>query len=367
MARAGTAAAIGATVRAIVIGLAIGLVAGVAAGALVGSDPPSGALSPAVPGRADVGRPIVDGAVGDRGVGAAPQRGAPDDLGGGLDRGGERLDVDLVRGSDAAADRLGREGACDPFDVNGEGVVTAMHRVSEGRLRPPCYVQPSSDGAADGDPRATIVWALLSALVPARLLGEIDVLVGYERCDTCSTLGFVNALDAAGDLTVLGVDLRDASDDPAELHVTLLHEVAHVLARSPRSQLDVGADPSTCPAASNGRGCYTAPSYLRAWIDEFWSPAMLEGLPADGGVDDADGAARRCRDHPGFIGAYAARHPEEDFAESFAAYVLGARVEPASWPRVAFLDRFPELAEVRDRAQAATAGALDVELRGCDG
>ena len=364
MARAGRAAAIGASARAIVVGLAIGLVAGVAAGSLVGSGAPSGAV--------DIGAAALDVRAPDPAAPdpAAPDLGALDDLDGldgGLNRGGERLDVDLVLGAEAAVDRVVGEGACEPFDVNDEGIVTAMHRVSEGRLEPPCYVLPSSDGAERGDPRATIVWALLSALVPARLLGEVDVLVGYERCDTCSTLGFVNALDAEGDLVVLGVDLRDAADDPAELHVTLLHEVAHVAARAPRSQLDVGVDPASCPSGSNGRGCYTEASYLRAWIDEFWTPSMLAGLPADGTIDDEGGAAARCREHPGFIGAYAARHPEEDFAESFAAYVLGAEVPPESWSRLAFFDRYPDLVEVRERARSATAEALDIRLGGCAG
>ena len=44
------------------------------------------------------------------------------------------------------------------------------------------------------------------------------------------------------------------------------------------------------------------------------------GLPADGAVDP-DGGEDRCLLDPEFVGAYAASHPEEDFAETFAVWL----------------------------------------------
>lgn len=70
--------------------------------------------------------------------------------------------------------------------------------------------------------------------------------------------------------------------------------------------------------------------------------------------------------NPGFLGPYSASNPEEDFAETFSAFVY--RLE-ATTPEVqAKLDWMadqPGLVEFRDRADAAGLGPLPNRFEPC--
>ena len=102
-----------------------------------------------------------------------------------------------------------------------------------------------------------------------------------------------------------------------------------------------------------------------AVIDEFWSDAELATLDPD---EEASGAGgeERCATDPGFFGPYAASNPEEDFAESFSAYVFDVPTEtPEQQARVDWLADQPGLVEFRERAVDADLAPIDWLFEPC--
>lgn len=267
---------------------------------------------------------------------------------------------------------LAAGGFCDPVDVRDDGIVTAMHFVVQGDLQPPCYVDQPGDGedvadvVVDDDPRLIDAWESLVAITPKELVSDISLLAGYEPCSTCDTLAFVTTLDEEATFFLLAVDVVSGDQDPDELRLTMMHELTHVFAQEPGEQLDVSVRSAAgCDTFFNGAGCFTDDSYLWAWIQQFWPPELRETLPADGSVGTDDEAADRCSADAGYTGSYAAVHPEEDFAETFSAYVYDVEVAPALDAKFAFFDRYPEFVSIRESARALGLAGTEADFEGC--
>ncbi|BAN01580.1 hypothetical protein [Ilumatobacter coccineus] len=260
------------------------------------------------------------------------------------------LDIDEV---DEILAELTDAGFCDPADVDDLGLVTAMHFVVQGQIQAPCY----ADGGLD-DQRLLAAWDGLTSITPSELVSDVSLLAGFEPCSDCDTLAFVSALDEESSFFLMAVDVVSGDDDPNELLLTMQHELTHVFNQKPGSQLDLDVDPDSCDTYFNGTGCFTDDSYMAAWIEEFWSDDLLDELPADGAPNDDDTAADLCDAEPTFLGSYAATHPEEDFAESFSAYVFDIDVPDSLGEKMAFFDDYPEFVEIQRNAEAAGLSGL---------
>ena len=132
---------------------------------------------------------------------------------------------------------------------------------------------------------------------------------------------------------------------------TIVHEAAHILALSP-DQMHKGAGrPKGTFHVSEGT---TRPD---AWLNQFWLAFWKDGYPDWSGEEDEEGAKALRMAHPGaFVSQYAATSPGEDFAETFAAFVMLARPEEAKRERDAkmlFFYNYPELVALRDSMRAA--------------
>ncbi len=298
---------------------------------------------------------------------------APDERQASLDRPVGDDDADAARLTDAEVDDIVADleaaGFCDPRDVEDEGIVTAMHFVVDGEIRRACYVDQAgedvSDVVIDDDPRLIAAWDALASITPHELLDDISLVAGYEPCSSCDTLAFVSALDVEASFFIVAVDVVAAFEDPDELRLTMMHELTHVFAQEPDEQLTVSAKPDECATYHNGVGCFTPDSYVWAWIEEFWPPELLDTLPVDGATADDDDAMARCSIDPAYTSSYAALHPEEDFAETFSAFVYDVVVDPALDAKLAFFDRYPEFVEIRENARAAGLSGLTAAFDGC--
>ncbi len=263
-------------------------------------------------------------------------------------------------------------GFCDPDDVRDDGIVTAMHFVVQGDLQTPCYVDQPGEGddvaavVVDDDPRLVAAWESLVAVTPKELVSDISLLAGYEPCSTCDTLAFVTTLDEDATFFLLAVDVVAGDDDPEELRLTMMHELTHVFAQKPGEQLDIGVlSAADCDTFYNGAGCFTEDSFVWEWIQEFWPSEIRDTLPSDGSVGTDDEAADRCGLDAGYTGSYAAVHPEEDFAETFSAYVYDVEVDPALTAKFAFFDRYPEFVSIRESARALGFAGTQADFEGC--
>ncbi len=238
---------------------------------------------------------------------------------------------------------------CEPRALEAAGRVTAIHPVVDGVLLGPCFTSVENPL---GDRRLTDAWEVLDVIAPDDVVDAISFAAAYERCDDCSTVGFVQVLDDASSIVALALDVTADEDD---LEVTITHEMAHVIAQRPGSQLDPWTKSTSCHTYHDGTGCLAGNAHLWAWIQEFWptgDPAGFAAMPCDTGSP--------------FTSEYAAGRPEEDFAEVFAAYVLDISVDPALADKLAFFDRRPEFVAIRGAARAAGLSRPDAAgFAGC--
>ncbi len=272
---------------------------------------------------------LLSGACSDSGTAGAGKDDVPATLSGGLAR------VD--------------DPACDGEVIGDEGAsLVAAFTVRDGVPDGLCLGEP--DGELDA------AWDVLTSIVPADRLSDVVVVAGFDDPDT-DVAAFATPVGSAGDTFAIVVNLALAAEDPGELRLTLAHEMSHVFSQTP-DQLDVDVQPASCTTFHNGNGCFREGSLIDEWIARFWSDEQLAAVEAPPGEDltgtDEPGAERRCSQDPGFPGVYAASGPEEDFAESFAAYVLGVEVPDSVQPRMDFFAEHPEFDAFR--AQVADAG-----------
>ena len=257
-------------------------------------------------------------------------------------------------------DELEAEGFCDPADVENDGTVTAMHFVADGRIQEPCYTDEGAD-----DPRLLDAWAIITDIAPVELYDDVSLFAGYEG--SSDTLAFVTTLDQAFSFFLMAVDVTAGDRDPDELRLTMLHELTHVFAQHPDTQLDVSVeDAASCDTFFNGNGCFYDGAYIDEWIESFWTPDMLDGLPSDGAPLSDDESFELCLAVGGFTGAYAATHPEEDFAESFTAFVFGVDLPTDLDDKLDFFERYPEFVEIRDNAADRGLSGLEVSFDLCE-
>lgn len=242
---------------------------------------------------------------------------------------------------DPAADAPFVEG-CDRSTIGEEsGPLAVAYGVTDGRLDDtPCFGEASSVVES--------AWFDLAIVTPPSLISGVTIVAGFDDRDS-DTLAFAGPVANDSDDHLIAIGMFSASDDPDELRLTMAHELAHVFTQTP-DQIEVARFGSECDTFFNGFGCFQPDAYMTAWIDQFWSPAEIDSLPSGFGVD-ITGGEERCDVDPGYPGSYAASHPEEDFAESFSAYVFDVDLPPAFAEREAFFDAYPEFAAMRRSVQ----------------
>src|SRR5690606_18653682 len=100
--------------------------------------------------------------------------------------------------------------------------------------------------------------------------------------------------------------------------------------------------------------CWYDGAYLAAFWDEFWS-GYGDDAPAARSEDDERTTAFYQAHEDDFVTGYAAKGVAEDIAESFMAYVIEPVPDPTSSTvaaKMAFFERYPELAAIRERIRA---------------
>lgn len=247
------------------------------------------------------------------------------------------------------------DGTCLPDDDAAEDqestVFNTAYRVIDGELGEPCF----------GSTNETVEWAwnTLADLVPVGQRRDLTTFAGFTSSeDDNVTLAFVQRLDDDGTEFLMAVNIDETRADQDEATLTMAHEFTHVFTALP-SEIDRTIDPEDCDSFANLDECYRPDSIIDDWHEEFWQDAP--GDPTDEG--DAD---ERCDIDSGFFGNYAASSPEEDFAESFSAYVLQVEaLTDGQQDRLDWIDQQPGLREFKDRAIEKGYGPLDHNFDQC--
>lgn len=179
------------------------------------------------------------------------------------------------------------------------------------------------------------------------------------------TLAFVNAVDDSGEAFQMSVDLDAYADDETVALLTIAHEFAHVFTQN-LTQLDLSDEAfESCPTYSSDAGCFASDSLLHTWVETFWLDRDIDLPDPEVEPSVADGE-ELCATDPSFLGPYAASHPEEDFAETFSAFVFDVAVDtPEQQDKIDWMADQPGLVEFRERADTAGLVPLDHAFEPC--
>lgn len=156
------------------------------------------------------------------------------------------------------------------------------------------------------------------------------------------TFAYVDTMDKKGVHWKLALDGKDLEDE-AESIYTLIHEFAHVFSLdSTQVEYDwEGFAPRSIFWDDEVKA--KQDSYLNAFYKAFW-----ERIVEDNFYDD-EHLRFYLRHHHEFVTAYAATNPAEDFAESFAFYVLsGESKHPMIQKKMDFFKAYPELERLKE-------------------
>lgn len=111
--------------------------------------------------------------------------------------------------------------------------------------------------------------------------------------------------------------------DRSRLAWLVAHELAHIASLNSEQLLDV--DRNVCPTQYVGTGCLIADSYVMRYLGLTWDDALWDAWEAADrkSTESARRTAYRAlfeKHRSSFVTGYAAFHPLEDFAESFAMW-----------------------------------------------
>ncbi len=144
------------------------------------------------------------------------------------------------------------------------------------------------------------LWFSFSWLIPEKNREEITRFEVFESGDT---LAYISLHDKYGRYWTLGMNDRNI-ELASETLVTYLHEYAHFLSLN-QTQIDYWANEKRCKSLYlKDSGCFYKDAYLTDFYRKFWE---------SGGYGEFKNF---------YVSNYAMSSPEEDFAESFAHFVL---------------------------------------------
>jgi hypothetical protein len=197
-------------------------------------------------------------------------------------------------------------------------------------------------------------WELFKSIVPQERLVRFGEYVEWSD-GVDGELASVEVISEDGSIWKLSVDPKDAYKkngefkDKEELVATLVHEYAHVLTLND-SQQEFSFDTCASNQFETFEGCAFANSYLKKFVDQFWSVYLDEFLEIEGNEDEEEIFDFYLRNENDFVNDYAATNPGEDIAESFAYFVTTAERSTATVAdqKIDFFYSYPELVELRN-------------------
>lgn len=212
-------------------------------------------------------------------------------------------------------------------------------------------VQPDGSLAPTPNSSDEALWELFEAVVSkdgiSRYVESFEVFDGEDDATAAS----VWQSDTLGKWHV-NVNAAFA-DDRRDLIHTLIHEYGHIVSLN-TDQVD-GAVAGACPRFSLNEGCAEPDSYIEEFHKRFWRQ-YGDRIPPDDGANPDEVADFYERQPEGtFVSEYAATNPTEDFAETWADFVLRDRPRGSTTAerKILFMYEYAELLAERNRIRQA--------------
>jgi len=230
------------------------------------------------------------------------------------------------------------------------------------------------------------LWEIYTSITPPEILSEVVSFVVYtddyaETSEAAAVnraspnpLKFLVSVDPV-DMVPSGIKIS-----PQYYISTMIHENAHILSLS-ASQGDnksISVDTTNSPdmykqEMKNGErscapnyyndfaGCMNQNSYLNAFFQEFWSE-IYDDFKWSLEFDDYETFYEHNTEfyfkyEKYWLTEYSSENPDEDFAESFMAFVLKEKPSAPTFAeqKILFFYQYPELVEMRDFIRSAIA------------
>lgn len=159
----------------------------------------------------------------------------------------------------------------------------------------------------EDNPTYIAIWHDVAKLSPDKLSNEF--IETYQVFDNASddTLAFVDDADGNGKWR-LGVNLSQHLDSSLqEQTMTIIHELGHIISLN-YDQVEAGIEEVDCQNFAVSEGCSRDDSYLHNFAKKFYSKT-----------------ANHAYEENLFVTEYAATNEVEDWAESFAFFVVGSK------------------------------------------
>jgi len=143
---------------------------------------------------------------------------------------------------------------------------------------------------------------------------------------------------------------EDVLEDYELIDEVIVHELAHIISYEEAISSNRFQN-IQCEDYFNNHGCPSPNSYLRKYVDEFWSERSLERA---GDLVYSEDLFRDINDYykrnkNNYVSDYAATSPEEDFAETFMFFVLDIDVKGGTVAddKINFFSRFSKFLEFK--------------------
>ncbi len=198
------------------------------------------------------------------------------------------------------------------------------------------FVPVSSADIKTSDDKLTV--EMIRKVIPTHISDKY--LARVVLAETNDGSAFAGPISEDGARWEIVVDVDAHEGDRTDLKQTAIHEVAHVLSLND-DQLETSDD--KCTTLEMDEGCLKASSYLYPFYQKFWQGRFKQDAVFNP-YNKAPSA---------FVSEYAATNLAEDFAETFAIFVMEPKPDGHSLAeqKVRYLYDFPELMKIRDRYQ----------------
>lgn len=220
------------------------------------------------------------------------------------------------------------------------------------------------------------ITSIMQVLVPEKQLARIGQIVA-DSDGLEGVLAYVEPISKDGSKWKMAYDPADSFSadgdlkNPKDLLTTLIHEYGHVLALNDTQVQFVSIEDTVRVSCGPGEvildeGCGKQDAYLTAFIKTFWTPEErdLGHLALIQGDEEAYSFALYNKKPDSFVTEYAATNETEDFAESFALFVMQSNKPSPDLiknQKVLSFYQYPELVQLRNHMRGGLLRVLEAK------
>ncbi len=205
-----------------------------------------------------------------------------------------------------------------------------------------------------------LLWEMFRTLIPPsnrKYIGEF----GFYTDGPDETLAYVEQLEDDPAKWAVYIDQQDGKN-LSSIFATMIHEYAHILSLN-EEQIEVNEEAffygdedlieelrMACSTLYLEEGCLREDAYLNHFYGVFWKEQLQAQWEDEVDQEDDDSVFAFYEQYENqFVNDYAATSVAEDFAETFAYFVLQPKSTNDRKEKILFFYEYPELVQLREQ------------------